>query len=96
MHAFCWASGQIEFGRSVPKGAIAIASGPAAAVRKLVIPTSRMAYDGKTLLVPGVPEAADQDEAADALMHHLNWIRRRKPQGVRVCSMRPRADQEVR
>lgn len=40
--------------------------------KDIVSVNARHAYDGVTLLVPGVPEAADQDEALDKLL----WFRR--------------------
>lgn len=75
MKAFCWQTGKIEFGRSVPDGALEIANAPAKKIRKVICATARHAYDGKTLLVPGVPEAADEDIAIDALIAYCNWIK---------------------
>lgn len=76
MLAFCWANGVVEFGRTLPDGAITMASGPARPLRKCIEATSRLAYDGKTLLVPGIPEAPNQAKAGDALMNHLEWLRK--------------------
>lgn len=67
MRAHCYRSGVIGFGRTVPEGAIQIAHGRARMLRKLVSALARHAYDGKTLLVPGIPEERDDDKAADAL-----------------------------
>lgn len=74
MKAFAWSSGRIEFGQRVPKGALPIASGKAKKVRSIITATARHAYDGKTLLVPGVPEAENEDAALDALIAFCNWI----------------------
>lgn len=74
MIAYCYRSGQIMFGRSVPKGAIKVAQGPAKALRKMICATARHAYDGKTLLVPGVPEARTEKLAGDALERFIDWI----------------------
>lgn len=52
--AFCWASGLIQFGDQVPDGAIEIARGDDQVVREIIEVTSRHAYDGKSLLVPGI------------------------------------------
>ncbi|MBN0734682.1 host nuclease inhibitor protein, partial [Pseudomonas aeruginosa] len=60
--AFCWASGLIEFGDQVPEGAIEIARGDDQVVREILVTNSRHAYDNVSLLVPGVPEAANQTE----------------------------------
>lgn len=69
MFAFCWASGLIEFGESVPTGAILIARGPKVDLKfeiEVMARHGRGNSDGK-LLVPGIPEAADQRAAGDAL-----------------------------
>lgn len=89
--AYCWASGQIEFGTEVPEGAIEIARGADAAVRKLITGTARLAYDNKTWLVPGVPEASGQQEAGDALGRYLEWIGKGAKRGGRVRVGRMRA-----
>ncbi len=67
MRAYCWRSGMIEFGRSVPAGAIQIARAPARKLKPLVDVHARHAYDGKTLLVPGIPEAQNDGAAEHAL-----------------------------
>jgi hypothetical protein len=77
MIAYCYASGEIQFGATVPNGAIAIASGPAAPLRKHIAATARLAYDNETLLVPGVPEAEGQDAKLDALIAHMHWLSQR-------------------
>ncbi|MDO8414167.1 MAG: host nuclease inhibitor protein [Gallionellaceae bacterium] len=74
MIAYCYRSGQIRFGRSLPEGAIKVAEGPSKKLRAMICVTSRHAYDGKTLLVPGIPEAETEKEAEDALRRFLNWI----------------------
>lgn len=67
-HAFAFRSGEIGFGPKVPEGAISVLSGPADFVRERVSARARHAYDGKTLLVPGLPEA-ENDFAAEAALH---------------------------
>ena len=70
MKAYCWASGLIEFGPRVPKGALLIASGSAKALRVYIEGVARHGYKSRwvkgrltkvpgtePLLVPGVPEA---------------------------------------
>lgn len=85
MRAWCWASGQIEFGRHIPEGALPIARGPARKVREFIETVSRHAYDGETLLVPGIPEAPNQSVALDSLHAWLDWISsHRLPAGVEV------------
>ena len=84
MYAYCWATGRIGFGRSVPNGALPIARGRSKRLRDLIEGTSRHAYDGTTLLVPGVPEAPDQARGLDALEAFIGWLRRHPTAGVEV------------
>lgn len=84
MVAYCYADGEILFGATVPNGAIEIARGPELALRKHIAATARLAYDNETLLVPGVPEAADQDAKLDALIAHLKWLSERDWPGITV------------
>lgn len=73
--AWCWASGLIEFGDTVPEGAIHIASGPKCSIKVVVRALAREgqgASFGK-LLVPGIPEAENQKQAGDALASWLEW-----------------------
>ena len=79
-YAFVWRNGVIDFGRAVPSGAIAVDYGLAADVRRRVDAESRHAYDGRTLLLPGIPEADTDDEAEVALVafrQRLEAARRR-------------------
>lgn len=68
MKAFVWRSGQVKVGTVVPAGAIEIAEGEDFELRTAIVAAGRLAYDGKTILVPGVPEAADGYAAMDALL----------------------------
>lgn len=72
--AYCWANGVIEFGDALPEGALKITEGTPFKVRELIEGTARLAYDGKTWLAPGVPEAPDQREACTALIKYCEWI----------------------
>lgn len=76
--AHCDAGGVIKFGTKVPRGHLLITRGPDKEVRDLMSRVARLAYDGKTLLVPGVPEAPDQDAGIDALIKFKTWITTRK------------------
>lgn len=76
--AWCWASGLIEFGDALPAnkadgGAIEIAKGPRAFLKTVVSVLARHGYDKGVLLVPGVPEAEDEQAAEDALWRWLEW-----------------------
>ena len=68
MRAYCFASGQIEFGQKVPAGALVITKAPAKVLREVLAGLARRAYDGQTLLVPGVPEANTERAKLDALV----------------------------
>lgn len=61
--AYCWQSGQIGFTNKrqpqAPAGTIVFASGPRRIVKDQVTMMARIAYDGKTLLVPGLPECRE-------------------------------------
>jgi len=74
MIAYCYRSGQIRFGTKVPEGAIQVAKGPAKPLREMIRNVARHAYDGTTLLVPGVPEAETDEDAETALMRFCAWI----------------------
>lgn len=75
-YAYAWRSGIIETGPAVPDGAIPIARGGVKRLARLIDATARHAYDGETLLVPGVPEAETDDQALDALIAFRDWIAR--------------------
>lgn len=60
--------GVIEFAPKVDDGMLPIARGYSRQLRELICATARHAYDGVTLLVPGVPEAQTDDQALDALL----------------------------
>ncbi len=100
IRAYCFASGHIEFGRSIPSGAIVIARGPAELLRDFIEVNARHGYrtrrvhgrptkipGSETLLVPGVPEAANQLAGAEALANWSKWIATKAPKGVRVLSL---------
>lgn len=96
-HAYCFASGLIKFGQSVPKGALVIAHGRDDIVRGLIDATARHGYKTRKvrgrltkipgtdcLLVPGVPEAPSQDEAYTALRRYATWIKGHRRGGIAV------------
>ena len=84
MLAFCWASGQIGFGRETPKGALPFAKGRPRVLRPFVDAVARHAYDGKTLLVPGIPEAPNQTDAGEALERFIEWLATHPRGGITV------------
>ncbi|EAN5774933.1 host nuclease inhibitor protein [Salmonella enterica] len=74
--AYCWASGLIEFGNTLPEGALPIVTGSEKQVRDVVTVLARHAYNGD-LLVPGIPEAVSQDEAREALVRFSRVVHER-------------------
>lgn len=96
--AWCYASGEIEFGNHPPQGAIPIAvSADAKALRDLIESTCRHGYkthevNGRptkipgteNLLVPGVPEAPNQIAGGLALRRYCDWITQSAPINVTV------------
>ena len=73
-YAWCHRSGEIGIGDTRPTGVITFAAGDGENLRQMVEVTSRHAYDGKTYLVPGVPEAANDVDAKDALLDWCDWL----------------------
>lgn len=72
--AWAWASGLIEFGAKEPRGALPIARGRRARLRAVVSDVARHAHDGRSLLVPGVPEAPSRAAAVDALIYFQKQV----------------------
>lgn len=64
--AYCFRSGQIRVGRRCPDGALPLAYGPEHRLRRAVSGCARLARSGETWLVPGVPEASNEDEGIEA------------------------------
>ncbi len=79
MYAVCDRSGRIFFGDSIPRGQKLIAKGPEKPLRKLIATHARLGPE-KTMLVPGVPEAADDKEAVKAIAKFISKINRSLPE----------------
>lgn len=75
--AYCFRSGEVEVSRSAPQGAIALLRGRASALRDAVQATARHSRKAGELLVPGVPEAASDNEALDAAAAWAKWVAKR-------------------
>jgi len=75
LHAYCWASGEIEFGYTVPEGALNIASGPELVLKREIEVKARHAYHSDVLLVPGLPEAIGDLDAVMALIAWVEWAK---------------------
>ncbi|EJM3830913.1 host nuclease inhibitor protein [Salmonella enterica] len=74
--AYCWASGLIEFGETLPEGALPIITINSQAERETVEVLARLSYDNQ-LLVPGIPEAENMDEYREALVKFCHRVRER-------------------
>lgn len=93
MKAYCYASGLIQFGSTTPPGAIQIASGREAALRRVIGVLARHGKGESTgcLLGIGVPEAPDSegDQAkGDALAAWLKWCAGKEHRGVKFSTVR--------
>lgn len=82
--AYCWSGGLIQFGPSVPDGAIGIARGEEAKVRQVIEATARLAKDNERLLVPGVPEAKCEREGLAALARYIQCLGDQNAPGFRA------------
>lgn len=69
--------GVIEFAARLPEGLLPIGRDWEGRIRRAVEVVARHAYDGRTLLVPGVPEAADDDAALDAMYAFIDQVQLR-------------------
>ena len=74
MRAYCYRSGLIAFGASVPQGAIQIARGKARHLREAVSELARHSRTGNQLIVPGIPEAGCDATAAGALENFIDRV----------------------
>ena len=82
--AYCDRNGIIDFGEALPEGRLPILKSKRLRTVKLILSArARHAYDGKTLLVPGIPEAGeDSDAALDALHKFRAWLAQSYPRMV--------------
>lgn len=88
--AYCFRNGVIKFGRRIPKGALMIHGGEAVSLRNAIFGIARESYPSKpglkdsVPLVPGIPEAKDEAEAAKALGMFVVRIRARMNPAIRA------------
>lgn len=87
---YCWRTGVVEFGDELPHGALELAryvptsAAPRGRSTQLAIwrakmqAACRLAYDNKTWLVPGIPEAQSDVEALAAYKKFIDWLDDRK------------------
>lgn len=64
----CWRPGEVEVRQRLVEGSLTLARGPRARLEQALLALARHAYDGRTLLVPGLPEASDDDAALEAVL----------------------------
>ncbi|MEA3017329.1 MAG: hypothetical protein QOI38_2051 [Sphingomonadales bacterium] len=74
LYALADRHGRISFSPRLVEGLLPVGRDSERRLRAEIEVTARHAYDGKTLLVPGVPEAPDADAALDALIAYRDWI----------------------
>lgn len=74
MIAYCYRNGVIKFGKTEPKGALEISRGSGKTWKAKISARARLHFDGKTLLVPGIPEAKNNKEAIDALLKFTKFV----------------------
>ena len=79
MYALCSRAGVITFAPQVPvdMSLLPIARGPSRKLKERIEGVARHAYDGITLLVPGIPEAPNEAAALNALQAFRAWIKPR-------------------
>lgn len=76
-HAYVFRNGEIGFGCFVPEKAMRITSSSTKKLRPICEAIARHAYDGFTLLVPGVPEADDDEDAIAAVIRFRHEVDKR-------------------
>ncbi len=68
MYLHCYRSGEIILSRAPDmEGTIQLCAGPKEDLMQQLNAKARLAYDGETWLVPGLPEAQSETEASAAL-----------------------------
>lgn len=83
--AYCFASGHIDFGVTLPEGAIALATGEEKTVREIITGSARLSrHDNETLFVPGVPEAENQRDGITAVANFIQWLAKSNQPGFRA------------
>lgn len=73
----CWRDGVVTVTKGQPVDALILAKGHGTRLKKIISAIARHSYDGKTLLVPGIPEAEDEVEAVRAAEHFRAQIDKR-------------------
>lgn len=75
---YCWRTGRLAVGRgAIPNGALMVTVGGEKTLRRILHGFARLAYDNKTWLVPGIPEAKTDAGARRALKRFTKGVNRR-------------------
>ena len=77
MKAFVYRSGLVRLDTFVPDAALEVGDGPKEILEPILGVVSRHAYNNVDLLCPGVPEAADDTAALDAVINFEKEIKKR-------------------
>lgn len=83
--AYCWRGGRIAVGTRCPEHALPLFRGSKHHLYKVIRGTARRGLGGISL-VPGVPEAATDNDAVDAVIAYRDWVLDKLPKtsaGVR-------------
>ncbi len=86
----CYRSGEVFVSRRVPKGALQIVTGHGRRLNRVLGVCARHAYDGKTLLVPGLPEADTDLQAVEAVRQFKQMLLKRLARGPHRRTKEPR------
>lgn len=79
-YAHCYRSGEILLSeQSFVDGCLQIGSGTQSELERKLAARARLAYDGKTWLVPGLPEAECEDDALGAFREFRGRLERPLP-----------------
>lgn len=66
--AYCFTNGVIHIDQACPQGALPIASGDSRKLHECLEGMATLAWDNKTLLIPGFGFAENEDEKLDAVL----------------------------
>lgn len=76
MWAMCDAMGLVSFHKKRPKGLLIVARGREEPLREFISVVTRHSYDGKSFIIPGIPENEGRAKG-EMLLLFRQWI---KPQ----------------
>lgn len=79
--AFCDRRGVIEIAAYTPAGMFPLGKGKGARLIDAIQGIARLAYDGRTWLVPGIPEAETNEEAVEAAKRFRDRVSDRLKKG---------------